>query len=1048
MKRNRFMYIFSLILLVLLTTIGCGHRSSKHSSSNQQPSVTTDLIIPESEKHLMPPLPADGVRTGSANAVLVDWVLKGSNFLTTSKTGITVDGDTIKVKTDTDAKTADPQLAWVQYKYDDWDTSISLPASFLAKFTGSAWDKNSFFYVGSSNYSKGIWDYSKANSSAAGQAYNPKYSYLSKSNNHYIVLIFFGTFDLTIESATITPNLQGATPGVISDITATDQISDTNVTIKWSPINGADHYYLERSDSSDGSSPVALFDSATETTFADVAVEANKAYYYAAYATNKFGKGLYSAWVKGSRKPRAGEFPPANPPTNIVVTPDDPSNKIVITCDRVDDASYYEFYRSLWDNDPNSTYLGLATPPVDPKIQVSFEDKLLRRNVTYFYSVKACNGAGKSGFSKSASGILPGKPPIPNTPEPPVASDGLYTDRIEVSWKAPVSGQIELWRSDDDDGLTPDIYLGEYAKEVTTYSDKDGTSSTESKYFFYRIRNFTANNTGLFSTYDRGNTVNVNQPPGEVEDLTADSSTDSTVVLKWHYDMNYYQLVDRWWIYVSTDSTDKYPSFWMNSNFVKDPIETLHPQTVTVKGLTPGHTYYFYVKGENSIGKSKFSNQASKATTGTYVQDLVSTYWAKHLKTFDNLGNYGDVRDYDLSKPVRQYNAVSGSNGHNGGGAIGIDRTLYINTRDGKLIAFGYTSEETTGVKWIFDPRTNAKASLPDTASVVSNASSVLTLNSDNIVYSILSQDPLIDAYLYCVNRDGTLKWEYNLGKTPVSDPDLGGPTSFNGYIVIAVQDPASSKRIVGIDFDGKEIFAWEPKDPDLRVYSPITFDLGDIFAFVVDSSNSKLGSPYPLVVELDKGVEKWTYTSLVKQANRTQLTKSIVPTRFFVNDIGTKYLAEINSDTGAEVGACDLDYMSGKLKSDYKLAAQYVGVINPDTDPLPYLLIIGNPNTASYTDKYITFINIDGALPSVPKKTIPLLFDTSSQIFISNTKVYLPMAAGVPNSLLEFDLYTSETQGTGDLGSVLDGNVFITDNLNNLILWGSDDTVRVFEGK
>ncbi len=172
------------------------------------------------------------------------------------------------------------------------------------------------------------------------------------------------------------------------------------------------------------------------------------------------------------------------------------------------------------------------------------------------------------------------------------------------------------------------------------------------------------------------------------------------------------------------------------------------------------------------------------------------------------------------------------------------------------------------------------------------------------------------------------------------------------------------------------------------------------------------------------------------------------MPTRFFVNDIGTKYLAEINSETGAEVGACDLDYMSGKLKSDYKLAAQYVGVINPDTDPLPYLLIIGNPNTAAYSDKYITFINIDGALPSKPKKSTPLLSDTSSQIFISNTKVYLPMAAGVPNSILEFDLYTSETQGTGDLGSVLDGNVFITDKLNNLILWGADDTLRVFEGK
>lgn len=1046
MKRNRFIYQLGLTALIVLTLFSCGRSSSRSNSNDTQPS--TIITIPDTLKPTLPPLPQDGLRNNSAKAVLTEWVKKGSEYLTTSTSGVSIDGDTIKIKTDTDTGTPEPQLAWVQYKYDDWDTSVSKPASILAKFTGPAWDKNSSFYVGSSNYSKGFWEYTKANSTAAGQSYNTKYSYLSKSNNHYIVLVFFGSFDLTIESASITPSLQGSAPNVVSDLTASNLAYDSYIEVKWSAIDSTDHYYLSRSDSSDGSNPISVYDSPDVTEFKDMTVEANKEYYYSVVAENQFGKGLNSAWVKGSRKAKAGEFPPTTYPANLKATPNETDSSIELSCDVVDDASYYQFYRSLWPNDPNRIMIGSNLPdPVDPKKPVTLVDKKLLRNVDYYYSVKACNGAGKSDFSPSVSSKLAGKPPQPEKPKAPKADEGLATDHIHVTWELPKSGIVELWRSDDPDGTTPDLFLGEYGKDEDTYDDKDGVISNPSvKYFYYRIRVYNSNNTSEFSSYDLGYTTSATDVPLPVEDLVAEKPTDTSVVLKWSYSLiaTGSQKVDRWWIYVSTDATDKYPSRWISTSFVydADPFGP-QPQTYTVKNLKPGLTYYFYVKGENAVGKSKLSNVSSILTTGLFNYFFVSEYWPKHLKTYDNLDNFGDTKVYDMSKPLRQYDSVSGTFGHLGGGAIGVDRTLYLNTRDGKLLAFGYTSEEKEGVKWTFDPRTDPKATLPDTATVVSAPSAVVTINSDNVLYTIQSTDPAIDGFLYCINRDGTLKWEFNLGKTPVTDTNIGGITIVNDYILVAVQDPASTKRMLWLDMDGNEKFAWEPKDKNLLALSPITNVVGDEVCVVIDSSfyGSTVGS-YPLVVKLDKGEQKWVYNTVVAQANRTQLTKSIVPTRLFVNDIGTKYLTEINDADGTDIGSFDL-----KTTSEYLQAPMYVGIINPDTDPVPYLFMIGKTDVKN-SFRSISWLNIEGKLPSSFKKSTSLPGDTNSQLFSSSQYVYVPMGLGAADSIIQVQMYTNERTGSGDLGNDMSGCVMITDSLGSLISWGPDDILRIYEGK
>ena len=132
----------------------------------------------------------------------------------------------------------------------------------------------------------------------------------------------------------------------------------------------------------------------------------------------------------------------------------------------------------------------------------SYDDTTGAAGTIYFYWVKAVNAGGTSGFSNSDSGNRKATPPPP--PQPPTglaASDGVYADKVRVTWNAPANAtSYEVWRHTANNSAV----AGRIAQNVngTSYDDTPGAAGT---IYFYWVKAVNAGGTSGFSNSDSGN---------------------------------------------------------------------------------------------------------------------------------------------------------------------------------------------------------------------------------------------------------------------------------------------------------------------------------------------------------------------------------------------------------------------------------------------------------------------------------------------------------------------------------------------------------------
>ncbi|MGI6087130.1 MAG: fibronectin type III domain-containing protein [Kiritimatiellia bacterium] len=172
------------------------------------------------------------------------------------------------------------------------------------------------------------------------------------------------------------------------------------------------------------------------------------------------------------------------------------TNKIRITWNAVNFATGYQLWRHTADNSAAATEIGSTTG-------TTYDDTTTVAKTTYYYWVKATNAAGVSGFSASDSGWRdepkPPKPPKPAAPTGVGASDGVYTDKVRVTWKASAGATSYVIYRHTINKPSAAARLGTSA--TTSYDDK--TAKTELTYYYW-VKALNESGASGFSAFDTG----------------------------------------------------------------------------------------------------------------------------------------------------------------------------------------------------------------------------------------------------------------------------------------------------------------------------------------------------------------------------------------------------------------------------------------------------------------------------------------------------------------------------------------------------------------
>ena len=94
----------------------------------------------------------------------------------------------------------------------------------------------------------------------------------------------------------------------------------------------------------------------------------------------------------------------------------------------------YRIYRYTSNNSASASEIATSTA-------TSYDDTSAVAGTTYWYWVKAYNGAGSSvSFSNGDSGYRQAALQVPGASTNLSATDGTYTDKVRITWSPPTTG--------------------------------------------------------------------------------------------------------------------------------------------------------------------------------------------------------------------------------------------------------------------------------------------------------------------------------------------------------------------------------------------------------------------------------------------------------------------------------------------------------------------------------------------------------------------------------------------------------------------------------
>jgi len=297
-------------------------------------------------------------------------------------------------------------------------------------------------------------------------------------------------------------------------VTASRGTYNDKIVLKWSDVNGATAYEVERKD------PEGEFQSigyANTASYSDTVVEAGIEYSYRIIASNADTKSTPSDSPVATGFAAAAKTRPS-PVTNLEASVS--QKTVTLTWDASEGAKNYIVSRSENGNWKVLTQ-GSST---------SFTDRSAPAG-RISYSVIAKSDGGKSDASIVYADIAsPGNPPA--KVEELSASEGLYGDRIELNWRASDSASLYfIYRYD----YETKSFGGPFESKTNSFADSD-SSLEKGKSYAYTV--LAANQYGYseYSAYATGSlhpTARAGEAPAPPSELKGSITQNQQVELSW-----------------------------------------------------------------------------------------------------------------------------------------------------------------------------------------------------------------------------------------------------------------------------------------------------------------------------------------------------------------------------------------------------------------------------------------------------------------------------------------------------------------------------------
>lgn len=274
-----------------------------------------------------------------------------------------------------------------------------------------------------------------------------------------------------------------------------------------------------------------------------------------------------------------GEEPPPPPsppatPTGLSASADSWS-QVTVSWSDVADETGYELQRASGAG----SFATIANLGADVTSHVSTG---LTGSTTYRYRIRASNSGGSSGYSTEASATTPAAPPATPTLAATIAS----ATQVNLSWTNVANESGYRLQRDGVEIATP-------AADTSSFQD---TAATAGGTHTYRVQAWNAQGDSNWST------IQATTMPAAPAGLTATAASDTSINLSWGD--------------VAGETGYKIEqSTQSNATFAQVATTAANVTSYSRTGLSPGTTYYFQVRANNSGGDSGYSNEANATTT-------------------------------------------------------------------------------------------------------------------------------------------------------------------------------------------------------------------------------------------------------------------------------------------------------------------------------------------------------------------------------------------------------------------------------------------------
>ena len=404
-------------------------------------------------------------------------------------------------------------------------------------------------------------------------------------------------------------------PTAPSGLTAT-AISSSQINLAWTDNStNEDNFIVARSTVSGGPySDIATL-AANTTSYNNTGLASGTTYYYVVRAVNTGGSSANSAQASATTSQTA----PAAP-SGLAATAVSSSQINLSWADNSSNETGFVVGRSTVSGGPYTDVITVGANVT------STSNTGLSASTTYYYVVRAYNGAGSSANSAQASATT--------LPLPPAAPSGLTAtavseSQINLAWTDNSSNEANFTvaRSTTAGGPYTDIVT--LAANTTSYNNTGLSASTT---YYYVVR---ASNTGGSSANSAEASATTLQPPTPPapSGLTATAVSSSQINLSW------------------TDNSSNESGFIVGRSTTSggpytDVITVGANVTSTSNtGLSASTTYYYVVRAYNGSGSSVNSAQASATTqantTNFIIDDTAATVvgtWTSGSASTDKFG--------------------------------------------------------------------------------------------------------------------------------------------------------------------------------------------------------------------------------------------------------------------------------------------------------------------------------------------------------------------------------------------------------------------------